>query len=206
MVRKLNKIIKCYICNKDIVFDHSKRKYCKNCYIIHRKQYIKQYNKNYKSNWKEKNKEYYKKYCKEYGKKRYNKNKEYFKLQNKIYYKNNKEYFNNKSNEYYKNNELYRLSKICRSRIYEFLKIRNMNKTNSTFNIISCSKIKLKKYLESKFTKGMSWDNQGLWHIDHIIPLSSAKTKEELYKLCHYTNLQPLWAKDNLSKGDKIKW
>jgi hypothetical protein len=52
----------------------------------------------------------------------------------------------------------------------------------------------------------MSWDNYGFygWHIDHVIPLSSAKTEEEVYKLCHYTNLQPLWAEDNLKKGSKI--
>jgi hypothetical protein len=51
----------------------------------------------------------------------------------------------------------------------------------------------------------MSWDNYGYygWHIDHIIPLSSAKTKEEIYKLCHFKNLQPLWWTDNLSKGKK---
>ena len=50
----------------------------------------------------------------------------------------------------------------------------------------------------------MSWENQGKWHIDHITPLSSAKTEEEVYRLCHYTNLQPLWAEDNLKKGSKI--
>jgi hypothetical protein len=50
----------------------------------------------------------------------------------------------------------------------------------------------------------MSWDNHGEWHIDHIIPLSSAKNESDLYKLFHYTNLQPLWAFDNLSKGNKI--
>jgi hypothetical protein len=58
--------------------------------------------------------------------------------------------------------------------------------------------------MENKFTEGMSWDNQGKWHIDHIIPLSSANSEEEIYKLFHYTNLQPLWAKDNLSKHNKI--
>jgi hypothetical protein len=50
----------------------------------------------------------------------------------------------------------------------------------------------------------MSWDNQGQWHIDHIIPLASAKSEEELYKLCHFTNLQPMWAVDNIKKGSKI--
>jgi hypothetical protein len=62
----------------------------------------------------------------------------------------------------------------------------------------------LKKHLEIQFIEGMSWENQGKWHIDHKIPLSSAKTEEEVYKLCHYTNLQPLWAEDNLKKGSKI--
>jgi hypothetical protein len=60
------------------------------------------------------------------------------------------------------------------------------------------------KHIESRFKKGMSWDNFGDWHIDHIIPLASAKTEEELIELCHYTNLQPLWAEENLIKGDKI--
>jgi hypothetical protein len=61
------------------------------------------------------------------------------------------------------------------------------------------------KRIESLFTEGMNWDNRNLWHIDHIIPLDSAKTEKELAKLCHYTNLQPLWAKDNLIKSNKIK-
>ena len=47
----------------------------------------------------------------------------------------------------------------------------------------------------------MTCDNHGEWHIDHILPLASAKDDEEVFKLCHYTNLQPLWAEDNLIKG-----
>ena len=50
----------------------------------------------------------------------------------------------------------------------------------------------------------MNWENYGLWHIDHIIPISYAKSEEEIYKLNHYSNFQPLWAKDNLSKGNRF--
>jgi hypothetical protein len=51
----------------------------------------------------------------------------------------------------------------------------------------------------------MSWDNYGEWHIDHIIPLSFAKNEDEIMKLCHYTNLQPLNGIDNIRKSNKIK-
>jgi len=60
--------------------------------------------------------------------------------------------------------------------------------------------------MEAKFVDGMNWDNIGEWHIDHIIPLSSAETEQEIIKLCHYTNLQPLWAFDNISKGNRLDW
>ena len=82
----------------------------------------------------------------------------------------------------------------------------NIVKNNKTFDIVGCTPQYLKEYLENKFTEGMSWVNHSQygWHIDHIIPLSSAKTEDELYKLCHYTNLQPLWAEDNLKKSNKI--
>ena len=73
-----------------------------------------------------------------------------------------------------------------------------------TENIIGMNYNDFKEYMESMFLEGMNWENRGEWHIDHIIPLSSAKSKEELVKLCHYTNLQPLWGEDNIKKGDKI--
>ena len=69
---------------------------------------------------------------------------------------------------------------------------------------MGCSPLQLKEHLEKQFTNGMCWENRSKWHIDHIIPLSSAKTEDELYNLCHYTNLQPLWAVDNLKKSNRI--
>jgi len=87
-----------------------------------------------------------------------------------------------------------------------FLKTNNLSKKNTTFDIIGCTPEYLKEHIETQFTEGMSWELIGKYiHIDHIIPLCSAKTEEEIYKLCHYSNLQPLWAKDNLLKGTKIQ-
>lgn len=91
-----------------------------------------------------------------------------------------------------------------RCRIWKYLGIIQVTKKNKTFEIIGCSPEFLKEYLETKFRDGMTWENRGEWHIDHITPLSSAKTEEELYKLCHYTNLQPLWAEENMTKSNKI--
>ena len=81
--------------------------------------------------------------------------------------------------------------------------IKNITKRNKTFEIVGCTPDELKNYLEGLFVDVMSWDNYGLygWHIDHKIPLSSANTEEELLSLCHFTNLQPMWAQDNLKKG-----
>lgn len=78
------------------------------------------------------------------------------------------------------------------------------DKVQKTDEYLGCTYEEGRNYLASLFTEGMTWDNHGEWHIDHIIPLASAKTREELEPLFHYTNLQPLWAEDNLKKGAKI--
>jgi hypothetical protein len=101
------------------------------------------------------------------------------------------------------NNPINVIINRTRSRIYYYLKLKSYPKNDKTFNIVGCTPEFLKEHLECKFINNMSWDNYGEWHIDHIIPLSSSKTKEELIKLFHYTNLQPLWAFDNMSKGNK---
>lgn len=71
---------------------------------------------------------------------------------------------------------------------------------------IGCSGTELKKHLENLFQSGMSWENYGEWHVDHKYPLSVAykEGEESFKKACHYTNLQPLWAVDNLKKSNKI--
>ena len=61
-----------------------------------------------------------------------------------------------------------------------------------------------KKKIEKKFIEGMSWDNHGEWHIDHITPISYANTEEDVLKLNHFSNFQPLWEFDNLSKGNRF--
>lgn len=127
----------------------------------------------------------------------------------KKYYEENKKIINSKQVKlnkfYYNNNNLYKLKHICRGRIIGFLKKTNISKKGSTFEMIGCTPQFLKEYIEKQFTEGMSWELMGQHiHIDHIIPLSSAEDEDGVYKLCHYTNLQPLWAFDNLSKGSKI--
>ena len=97
---------------------------------------------------------------------------------------------------------------ICnlRTRTSSYLKQIGVKKDSSMFKIIGCTPDEFRKYLENRFLKGMSWDNYGIygWHIDHIIPISLAKTLEDVKRLCHYTNFQPLWADDNLKKGNQM--
>lgn len=81
---------------------------------------------------------------------------------------------------------------------------RYKNKRKKTMEMVGCSQEGLVRHLESMFQPGMSWENYGKWHIDHIIPVSLAKDREHLEKLCHYTNLQPLWAVENLRKSNKL--
>ena len=142
---------------------------------------------------------------KETKNKSYHKNKEKNKERVKEYRKNNRIKRAQYQKKLLENNIIYKISQLCRSRIYHFLNKNNIFKKNKTFDIIGCPPQFLKEHLEKQFTEGMSWDLMGQHiHIDHIIPLSSANTEEEVYKLCHYTNLQPLWAEDNLKKGSKI--
>jgi len=99
----------------------------------------------------------------------------------------------------------YKILENYRGRVWSALKGRD--KSKKTRDLIGCDIVFLREYLESKFTEGMSWDNYGQWHIDHIIPCSffDLSDLEQQKKCFNYQNLQPLWAKDNLLKSNKIE-
>ena len=90
-------------------------------------------------------------------------------------------------------------------RIRKALKAGYGNKSKSCLNYIGCSVPHLRQHLEAQFSKGMTWDNYGEWHIDHIKPCAAfdLTCEEQQSKCFNYTNLQPLWAIDNLKKGAK---
>jgi hypothetical protein len=100
----------------------------------------------------------------------------------------------------YSNEIDFRLKAILRARLNGAIK--DNHKSGSAVRDLGCSIEDLKKHLESQFQEGMNWSNYGSWHIDHIIPLAAfdLSNPNELKSACHYSNLQPLWAKDNLLK------
>lgn len=131
--------------------------------------------------------------CSSISKEWYNKNK----LKRKEY---KRKYRKNKLN----NDPLFKLKRNLSKRTYAIFKNKEITKNNSTNMLLGTNINNIFNHIENKFTEDMSWDNYGKWHIDHITPLASATTEKELITLCHYSNLQPLWAKDNLQKGCKI--
>lgn len=109
----------------------------------------------------------------------------------------------NYSKTKYDNDPIYKLVVSIRSRISQSFKNSKYIKNEKTSSILGCSFNEFRIYIESKFKDGMSLSNYGEWHLDHIVPISYAKTEEDVYKLNHHTNFQPLWAIDNLSKGNR---
>lgn len=107
-----------------------------------------------------------------------------------------------------KTDDLFRFKTVLRNRLRLGFKARGLSKERRTIEYLGMSYPELRVYIESKFLIGMTWENYGIgkgkWNLDHILPLSLAKTQEDLLKLCHYSNLQPLWAIDNLLKNNKV--
>ena len=125
-------------------------------------------------------------------------------LASKKWRKSHPEYIREYNKNWYHSCIKNRVSNILRSRIT--YAIKNNQKGGHLLNLLGCSIKKLTQHLETQFQQGMTWDNYGEWQIDHIKPCASfdlSKISEQ--KICfNYKNLQPLWAKDNQSKGVKI--
>jgi len=217
---------KCTVCckNKEITDFHKKstskdgyRSNCKECSSIYTKK-NKDKRKQYDKNYRDENREI----IKEKKRKYYIDNIEYFKQKNEDIRKNldkskkseyQKKYYNspsvkNKIKNYRKEKEksdpLYKLKVSIRKRISSSFKNIDIKKNSKTESIIGCSFEFFRNYLECLFRDGMTWENHGKWHLDHIIPISLAMNEEELIKLNHYSNFQPLWKEENLSKGNRI--
>lgn len=96
----------------------------------------------------------------------------------------------------------YKLAVNLRKRLWQTLQ-NHTNKVGSAVRDLGCSVEFLKQHLESQFQVGMTWENYGHWHIDHKKPLASfdLTDRKQFLEVCHYTNLRPLWAKENISKG-----
>jgi hypothetical protein len=208
--------------NKDLIFKKGQSYRLKNKSKLKLKK--EEYYKNNKSILNDKKKTYYKlnkDKIKIKQKVWRNLNKDKKKTLDKAYRENNKDKRNSrhkawhesnkdKVNIYYKHRRKtdiqFKLQATLRSRLHSAVK--DNRKKGSAVKDLGCTIEQLKQYLESKFQPGMSWDNHTVdgWHIDHIKPLSSfdLSDRKQLLEACHYTNLQPLWAKDNLTKSDKI--
>lgn len=80
------------------------------------------------------------------------------------------------------------------------------SKRSRTQEILGCDWNAFKSHIEANFLPGMTWANRNQWHIDHVLPLASAAHEDDVVALNHFTNLQPLWALDNIRKGAKLDW
>jgi hypothetical protein len=143
--------------------------------------------------WSEKNKDHRKKYMDEYREKNIDKIRE----AKRNYEKTRKA-----------NDPLYKLIANFRTAIYQVLKENNINKNGHYFEILGYTPYDLIEHIESKFTEGMSWENYGEFHIDHITPISSFNIQEigdnEFMRCWALENLQPMWAEENIRKSNKI--
>lgn len=114
---------------------------------------------------------------------------------------NGKKWINNYVKNKLKNDNIFLCSSRARSRIKEIFRKNNFIKNGNTEKMLGCTFDEFKVHIEKQFLPKMGWHNRSDWHIDHIIPLFNAKKENEIIKLCHYSNLRPIWAKDNLSKN-----
>lgn len=191
---------KCTICGKLIRFDNTIG-VCRKHRLL--SPIVKEGRRKYRFD----NREKIRKMINQYAKK----NRDKKSIYDKIYSQKNKErkrpYYAKYRRDRLRSDILYRLINRFRcSTSRAFGGAKEVKKEKTTLQLLGAEVSFVKRYIENQFTEGMTWKNYGEWHIDHIIPLSSGKNKEDIEKLCHYKNLQPLWAIDNLKKGCKLNY
>lgn len=98
---------------------------------------------------------------------------------------------------------LFALKMRLRSMLSDVFRNGGYTKKARAVEILGCDWADFHRHIEMQFAKGMNWGNRGAWEVDHIVPISTAKTEEDIVSLNHFTNLRPLWAVDNNAKGDK---
>lgn len=206
---------KCSICHEiksleDFYYRKDNNKYRNECKVCFNKLNAEK-NKIYRDTHKEHYSEYHKEYRKNNRDDLIKKQKDY----NKSHFKERRQYRLNHLEDirqYYHTRKetdlLYKFIIQSRNCIRESIKRKGYTKKSKTFDIVGCDFDTLMKHLNETFKKnyGYDWDGQEAVHIDHIIPLATANSEEEVLKLCHYTNLQLLKAQDNLEKHDKLNW
>ena len=177
---------------------------CKDCHLEYKRNNPneKEYYRRYYLKNQEKRKEYSRSYKKKNAKQVSEYNLEYnarpfVKLSRRI---KNMEY----EKQRMKDDPVYKLRRTLSTKISQAISGKGYTKKAKVFDILGVSYRFVRNYLERQFQEGMSWDNYGEWHIDHIKPLSSAQTEQEVIDLNHYTNLQPLWSRENIEKNNKI--
>lgn len=156
-------------------------------YLVHKEE-VKKASAKYRAEHKEETKEYKIKYRLEH-----------------------KEEINTYKREYFRQriliDSLFKIAFNLRARTRIAFNRMKLNKPCKTKELLGADWETVMRHIESQFIFNMSWEKVGKEiHIDHKIPLAKAKTEKQLIKLCHYTNLQPLWAEDNLSKGSKLNY
>lgn len=198
--------MKCSVCGREFLNSGNfivKRGICKNCDCKERYR-VRRMDKDYK--------EKKRLYAASYRQKHKN-NPDFLArkhLSQQRYQQANKEKMNANAKRYrdrHIEDSLFRFKKNIRvnvSRSFSRHKNYMWSKTTHTEEILGCSIDFFIEYIQSQFVEGMSLENYGEWELDHIIPLDSTSSEKEVYRLCHYTNYQPLWKSDNRSKGNKI--
>lgn len=174
----------------------------------HRKAYMQAYRKKNKERIRERQKEYYRKnkgLVNKINKQSKDRRRDKINAQAKVYRQNNRKLLNSKRLDRLHNDPVFKLKEQLRCNVRDAFKRRGRNKTCSTAEIVGCDLDFLYDYLMKtwKDNYGTEWNGEP-YHIDHIVPLATAKTEEDVIKLCHYTNLQLLKPEDNMDKSDHI--